>query len=71
MKPQEVRLLDVLAIGPLMIYGGAELRRRHPVAGTLLALSGVATVLYNGKNFLEARAAPPPPAGDVPSAWNW
>lgn len=50
-KAQEVRLLDVFIIGPLMIWGGAVLGRRHPVAGLILAVSGVATVGYNARNY--------------------
>jgi hypothetical protein len=56
-KSQRVRVADVLLIGPLMAWGGAKLAPRYPVAGGLLALLGVATVLYNGRNYLTVRDA--------------
>lgn len=55
MKPQVVRLADVFAIGPLMVWGGMKLRKEHPRRGNLLALLGAATVLYNGSNYLKKR----------------
>lgn len=52
-KTQQVRLLDVFLIGPLMVWGGSALKNSgHPLAGTLLSITGVATVVYNGKNYL-------------------
>ena len=51
MKPQAVRGLDVLAIGPAMVYGGALLSPRRPAHGLFLVAAGVATVIYNGRNF--------------------
>lgn len=56
-KSQRVRVADVLLIGPLMAWGGAKLAPRYPVTGGLLALLGVATVLYNGRNYLTVRDA--------------
>lgn len=55
MKPQSVRLLDVFAIGPLMVWGGVQTSRRSPVLGATLAVMGVLTVVYNGQNYLKAR----------------
>lgn len=56
-KSQRVRVADVLLIGPLMAWGGAKLAPRYPVAGGLLALFGVATVLYNARNYAVVRDA--------------
>lgn len=56
-KSQRVRVADVLLIGPLMAWGGAKLSPRYPVAGGLLALFGVATVLYNARNYAVVRDA--------------
>ena len=53
MKPQTVRLLDVFFIGPLMIYGGGRLAKSERVAGGTLAVMGLLTILYNGKNWLD------------------
>jgi hypothetical protein len=50
-KTQGVRVLDVLVIGPLMLWGGLRLMEEHPVSGTALAIFGVSTVIYNARNF--------------------
>jgi len=52
-KAQPVRVLDVFLIGPLMFWAGASLRKSHPVRGYGLAALGVATVIYNARNYLE------------------
>lgn len=53
MKTQTIRLADVFVIGPLMIYGGWKLRDTHPIAGPALMVTGAATVVYNGRNWLD------------------
>lgn len=54
-KAQWIRVLDVVVIGPLMIGGGLAWRKRRPLLGLALAAFGVATVWYNGKNYLANR----------------
>lgn len=49
LKGQGVRLVDVFVIGPLMIWGGAK-AKGEPL-GTLLALAGIGTIVYNGINY--------------------
>lgn len=52
-KAQHIRLLDVFLIGPLMIWGGDALNRQgRSLAGPALAVCGLATILYNGRNYL-------------------
>ncbi len=51
MKPQAVRLADVWMIGPLMLWGGVELSGRYPYRGYALAGLGIATVVYNLRNY--------------------
>lgn len=51
MKTQAIRLADVFVIGPLMMWGGMQLRGKHPRRGNLLALLGAGTVVYNGRNW--------------------
>ena len=52
-KSQTVRLADVFFIGPVMVVGGARL---GGVLGNVLAVLGIATILYNAKNYNERAA---------------
>lgn len=53
-KPQFIRFpIDVLVIGPLMIWGGLESRKSNQVLGSALVVSGVLTIVYNGLNYLK------------------
>ncbi len=51
LKSQDVRLLDVFLIGPLMIYAGTKLPKKHKVASGLMQMFGLATIIYNWKNW--------------------
>jgi|TARA_R110000822_G_scaffold64456_2_gene158246 hypothetical protein len=52
-KSQNIRLLDVFFIGPYMIYISKKAKGLSKLESfTLLAL-GVATIFYNGKNYLK------------------
>lgn len=51
-KAQPVRVLDVVLIGPLMIWGGV--RAGGPL-GALLGMFGVGTIAYNAINYLEVQ----------------
>ena len=52
MKSQWIRFLDVVFIGPLMVWGGMQARSKSEILGYTLAALGVGTVLYNGYNYL-------------------
>ena len=54
-KTQQVRLLDVFVVGPLMVWGGHALSQRNGFAGMALSLLGIGTVLYNGRNYHRIR----------------
>ena len=56
MKTQAVRVADVVFIGPLMVWGGLQLRGRYPAAGGALALLGGLTSLYNLRNYQRQEA---------------
>jgi hypothetical protein len=56
-KTQQIRIADVLFIGPLMLWGGLHLRDEYPVRGTALALLGISTVLYNARNYMRVHSA--------------
>lgn len=56
-KSQGVRLVDVFLLGPFMVYAATLLPRDQQLARVILAGSGVATVLYNGRNYLATREA--------------
>lgn len=59
-KSQRVRLLDVVVIGPLMIWGGVK---AGGWGGAALAVFGVTTMVYNARNYSRVRtlASPAPP----------
>ncbi len=53
-KAQYVRLLDVFLLGPAMIVAGTSKKNKMDKnLKTLLLLTGVGTVIYNGGNWLE------------------
>lgn len=49
MKTQTIRLVDVFLIGPYLIWLAGRERGIHR---TLLTGLGVATIVYNGRNWL-------------------
>lgn len=56
---QHVRILDVIVIGPLLLFAASH-RTLPDWLRVSLAATGVATVLYNGLRYLNvARAATP------------
>ena len=59
-KAQGIRILDVVFIGPLMIWGGVHAAKTHKAPGAVLGLLGVATILYNASNYakVEKERAP-------------
>jgi len=52
---QQIRILDVLAIGPMMIYGGVKGKDLPAWARAGLVMFGVTTIGYNGSNYLSRR----------------
>jgi hypothetical protein len=48
-KSQGVRALDVLIVGPFMLYAATKLRGNDRAWMTLL---GILTIAYNGANYL-------------------
>ena len=55
---QAVRVLDVVAIGPAMVWGAVAARRLPMPVRVFLGASGILTVLFNGYRFLRVfRAA--------------
>jgi hypothetical protein len=51
-KSQFVRLIDVFVIGPLLIYIGFFVKEHIKWAKYPLIITGIATIVYNGKNYL-------------------
>lgn len=52
MKSQRVRLLDVLVLGPFMVWAAG--RRELPEwARAGLAIGGALTIVYNAANYVE------------------
>lgn len=54
-KHQFIRVLDVILIGPLMIYAAQKGQLSLTVRNALLFF-GVSTIIYNGRNYLLQRA---------------
>lgn len=50
-KSQITRLVDVFAIGPIMIYAGSYKALPAFIRFALIVI-GVSTIYYNGKNFI-------------------
>ena len=49
---QAIRIIDVFALGPAMIWMG---RRQGGMVGVFVATAGVLTIGFNGARLLEAR----------------
>jgi len=49
--PQPVRLLDVIYVGPVMIYAGFKGKNLNAFVKWSLIGVGICTILYNGANF--------------------
>ena len=58
MKPGDkadlIRLLDVVAIGPAMVYAGLSLRGRDRELGAFLVVTGIGTIAYNLRNLADS-----------------
>lgn len=63
MKPQNVRLLDVFLIGPMMVLGGMKLYKKNNLLGGGLFITGIGTVVYNGNNYLRIASGNALPGG--------
>ena len=65
LKSQTVRVLDIVFVGPAMIWAGVELREKQPELAVVLGFLGVATMGYNAWNFWrynQIQDGAPPPA---------
>jgi len=51
MNVQNVRLADILLIGPFLIYAGRK-KQLTKTEKTVLVLFGIGTIIYNGDRFL-------------------
>lgn len=50
-KSQQVRVLDMIFVAPLLIYSGATPSWLHPFIRVALVITGAATFLYNANNY--------------------
>jgi hypothetical protein len=50
-KTQAIRLIDIFAIGPALIYAGFS-RKFSPLFSDALTLTGILTIVYNGANYV-------------------
>lgn len=54
-KTQAIRLVDVFALGPFMVWFGMEAEDVSEAARFVMIASGIATIAYNGANYLRIR----------------
>ena len=59
MKSQNVRLLDVLLFGPVMIALAVKERKLTKGERVALALIGAGTIFYNWSNYLQIKSDAP------------
>jgi len=55
LKAQEIRLIDVFFLGPLMLYAAALIPEEHRASRLLLAFFGGSTSSYNWVNYQKAQ----------------
>lgn len=55
MKTQTIRLIDVLLLGPAMVWAGWLVRDRNESLAAFVAGSGFLTSLYNWNNYQRSR----------------
>jgi hypothetical protein len=53
-KSQNIRLIDVFVIAPILIYAGMQKSQPEWLRYSLIGI-GIATLYYNGKNYLVNR----------------
>ncbi len=53
MKSQNIRLLDILLIAPLMIYVGEKSENVNALAKNALIFFGFSTLFYNAYNYMK------------------
>jgi hypothetical protein len=63
-KSQNIRLLDVVFIGPVMIFAAMRLPKKDTGLAWILAGLGVSTIAYNARNYLRVAELVPPPSGE-------
>jgi hypothetical protein len=61
-KTQQVRLMDVFVLGPFMVFAASLLPDRHAGVRTILTVAGVATSLYNWRNYKTVQSGGTGPA---------
>lgn len=54
-KSQTIRIIDVVLIGPTLVYAGAVKSNLPKVIRGALVLFGVCTIYYNFKNYYETK----------------
>ncbi len=55
-KPQMVRIADVVLIGPIMVTAALLLPAKHQTIRWALGALGVSTIVYNARNYVAIAA---------------
>lgn len=53
MKTQQIRLIDVFILGPLMVRSGWLNRKESSFIGLAMMIAGAGTIVYNWQNYRE------------------
>lgn len=59
MKTQTIRLMDVFAIGPVMIYSGIKAKSLSDITKFFLIAFGSATIVFNYRNYKKIEGTNP------------
>ena len=70
-KSHFVRLVDVFALGPFMIYFAYEVGNVTETEKAFLAASEITTILYNGQNYLGTAGFGIPKTNDMLYVFVW
>jgi hypothetical protein len=57
MKSQGVRIVDVLVLGPFMVWAATRPRALPGWARAALVVGGVATIVYNLQNYVDTASS--------------
>lgn len=52
---QKIRIIDVFAVGPGLIYAGVSCEKINSLIRLFLIGTGIATIIFNGSNYMKIK----------------